>query len=189
VIFDLDGTVVENSYDWARIKDEIGSGGKPILSYLEEIEEPERTRKRLVLEGHEAEQTASSRPRAGIAEFLDFLGTRSARTALVTNNSSRNTAFLLDKFGLAFDLVLTRESGLWKPAGAPFLEVMRVFDLAPGECCVVGDTGFDALAAADSGIGTVFLLSDDPARFTGFAAEVCSDLASVRARIEDLLAD
>ena len=187
VIFDLDGTVVENSYDWVRIKEELGSGGEPILSYLEGLDEPERSRKREVLERHEAEQTAASRPKHGIRECLEFLGRRSVRTALVTNNSSKNTALLLDRFGLAFDLVLTRESGLWKPAGSPFLEVMRVFGLGPGKCCVIGDTGFDALAAADSGIGTVFILAEDPSRFSGFAVEVCPDLDAVRARLEDLL--
>ena len=186
-IFDLDGTVVENSYDWPRIKEELGTAGEPILPYLEGLEEPERSRKRAILERHEAEQTAASRPRSGINEFLGFLAARSVRTALVTNNSSRNTASLLDRFGLAFDLVLTRESGLWKPSGAPFLEVMRVFGLGPGECCVVGDTRFDILAAADSGITMVFILSADPDRFSGYRAEVCHSLGSLRKRFEEFL--
>jgi HAD superfamily hydrolase (TIGR01549 family) len=187
LIFDLDGTVVVNAYDWARIKAELGSGGAPILPYLEGLEEPERSRKREVLERYEAEQTAASRPRSGIREFLGVLGARSVRTALVTNNSSKNTAFLLERFGLAFDLVLTRESGLWKPSGAPFLEVMRVFGLGPKECCVVGDTRFDVLAAADAGIADVFILSDDPGRFSGSPVEVCPTLDLLRSRVEKLL--
>ncbi len=187
VIFDLDGTVVENSYDWPQIKEEIGSAGEPILPYLETLAEPERSRKREILERHEAEQTAASRPRPGIAEFLHFLGSRSIRRALVTNNSGGNASRILDRFGLVFDLVLTRESGLWKPSGAPFREVMRVFGLGATECCVVGDTSFDALAAADSGIETVFLLSKDRERFSGFAVEIFPDLASLKERFEELL--
>jgi HAD superfamily hydrolase (TIGR01509 family) len=187
VIFDLDGTVVENSYNWPRIKEELGSGGAPILPYLEGLDEPERSRKREILERHEAEQTAASRPRSGIGEFLGLLGARSVRTALVTNNSSENTALLLRRFGLTFDLVLTRESGLWKPSGAPFLEVMKVFAVDPRECCVVGDTRFDVLAAADAGIAGVFILSDDPGRFAGSPVEVCPNLDSLRASLEKLL--
>ena len=34
VIFDLDGTVVETSYDWQQIREEIGAGETSILTYL-----------------------------------------------------------------------------------------------------------------------------------------------------------
>jgi len=56
-LFDLDGTVVENAYDWPRIKAEIGTGGMPILTYLHGLPEPARSRQWAILERHEAEQT------------------------------------------------------------------------------------------------------------------------------------
>ena len=127
VIFDLDGTIVENAYDWAAIRAELGDGGLSILAYLSGLDEPERSRKWAVLERHEAEQTARSVLRDGMRELLDFLREKRVRTALVTNNSHKNTAYLLEKFGLVFDRVVTRESGLWKPLGAPFRAVLDAF--------------------------------------------------------------
>jgi HAD superfamily hydrolase (TIGR01509 family) len=187
VIFDLDGTVVENAYDWPKIRDELGNGPRPILSYLSGLGEPERSRKWAVLERHEAEQTARSTLREGMRELLAFLDGRGVRTALVTNNSLRNTEYLLAKFGLRFDRVLTRESGLWKPSGAPFREILETFGIAGGECGVVGDTRFDVLAALDAGVGAIFILGDDPERFAGFPVEVLPVLGLVRERLESLV--
>jgi len=187
VIFDLDGTVVENDYDWSGIRDELGTGATSILHYLDSLEEPERTAKWTILETHEARQTEVSVLREGVRELLALLRSRGAAAALVTNNSRKNTEFLLAKFGLDFDCVITRESGLWKPSGAPFLEVLRTFGLEPGSCGVVGDTRFDVLAALDAGIETIFLLSDEPERFAGLPVEVCPDMGVLRRRLESLL--
>ncbi len=187
VIFDLDGTVVENDYDWPRIKEELGTSGEPILTYLEGLDEPERTRKWGILECHEAVQTGQARLRKGMKELLEFLAEKGVFSALVTNNSEANTTFLLNRFELAFDCVITRESGLWKPSGAPFLEVMEKLGLEPGECCVLGDTRFDILAALDAGIGIIFLLTEDPDRFAGFPVEVFSSIIGLRKRIEQLV--
>ena len=187
VIFDLDGTVVENDYDWSGIRDELGTGATSILHYLDSLEEPERTAKWTILETHEARQTEASVLREGVRELLALLRTRGAAAALVTNNSRKNTEFLLAKFGLAFDCVITRESGLWKPSGAPFLEVLRTFGLAPQACGVVGDTRFDVLAALDAGIERIFLLSDEPERFAGLPVEVCQDMDVLRRRLESFL--
>lgn len=187
VIFDLDGTVVENDYDWARIRQEIGTGTSSILGYLEALEEPERSAKWAILERHEAVQTLASNLRDGVPELLGMLASRRIATALVTNNSRRNTEFLLGKFGLTFDCVITRDQGLWKPSGAPFLEVLRTLGLGPGECGVIGDTRFDVLAALDAGIDSIFLLSDEPERFAGYPVEVFPAVEVLQDRLERLL--
>ena len=185
-IFDLDGTVVENAYDWAAIRRELGDGGLSILAYLDGLEEPERSRKWAILERHEAEQTARSVLREGMRELLDFLKARGVRTALVTNNSRPNAAYLLGKFGLAFDRVTTRESGLWKPTGAPFRDVLEAFGASPEEACVIGDTRFDILAAQDAGVGSIFILGQDPGLFEGLPVEVFSGLPLLLRRLEGL---
>lgn len=187
VIFDLDGTVVENDYDWPRIREELGTGASSILGYLDSLGEPERSAKWAILESHEARQTQASVLRDGIIELLGMLRARRIAAALVTNNSRRNTEFLLGKFGLAFDCVITREQGLWKPSGAPFLEVLRTLGLDPGECGVIGDTHFDVLAALDAGIDAIFLLTDDPGRFVGYPVEVFPAVEVLLDRLERLL--
>jgi len=187
VIFDLDGTVVENSYDWPKIRQELGDPGLSILSYICGLEEPERSRKWAILERHEAEQTARSVLRDGMRELLSFLKKKGVRSALVTNNSRKNTVYLLEKFGLGFDRVITRESGLWKPSGAPFREVMEAFRIGGDECCVIGDTRFDVLAALDAGVGPILLLAAEPANFAGFPVEVFPEIGPLVERLEDLL--
>ncbi len=187
VIFDLDGTVVENDYDWSRIREELGTGASSILGYLDSLVEPERSAKWAILECHEARQTQASVLREGILELLGMLRRRRIAAALVTNNSSPNTEFLLGKFGLEFDCVITREKGLWKPSGAPFLEVLRTLGIGPGECAVIGDTHFDVLAALDAGIDSIFLLTGDPERFVGYPVEVFAAVEALRGRLERLL--
>lgn len=179
VIFDLDGTVVETSYDWQQIRKEIGAGETSILTYLESLEEPERSWKRGILERHEAAQTETAVLQEGIRDFLGALRAADVPAALVTNNSRLNTEYLLSKFGLAFDCVLTRESGLWKPSGAPFLEVLKRLGLKPSDCCIVGDTRFDVLAGLDAGIAAIFLLSNEPERYADFPVKVFGDMKSL----------
>lgn len=179
VIFDLDGTIVENDYDWARIRQELGTGETSILAYLDALAEPERSAKWSILEGHEARQTEASVLRQGFRELLAGLRSRGLALALVTNNSRRNAEFLLGKFGLAFDCVISRESGLWKPSGAPFLEVLRTFGLEPEEVGVVGDTRFDILAALDAGIEAIYLLSNEPERFAGYPVVVIPSIEAL----------
>ena len=188
VIFDLDGTVVENAYDWAGIREQLGTGANSILAFLDSLEEPDRSEKWTILETHEAEQTRASVLRRGVRELLGLLRARGVAAALVTNISRKNTDFLLQKFRLDFDCVITRESGLWKPSGAPFLEVMKTLALEPGDCGVVGDTHFDVLAAIDAGIGAIFLVSEEPGRFAGFPVEVYPDMDVLKERLESLLA-
>lgn len=187
VIFDMDGTVVENSYDWPRIKAELGTGNLPILAYLNGLDEPERSAKWEILRKHEDEQTRTSVLKKGMAEILGLLGERGVRTALVTNNSRMNARRLLKKFGLRFDAVLTREDGLWKPSGAPLTRVMEKFGFSPDECCVVGDTLFDVWAAQDAGIDKIFILHADAGRFAATPAEVVPSAEALWEKVRPLL--
>jgi len=185
-LFDLDGTVVENAYDWPRIKAELGTGGIPILTYLHGLSEPARSRQWAILERHEAEQTERSTLRPGMDELLAFLKERKVGRALVTNNSERNVGLLIARFRLSFDVVLSRASGLWKPSGAPLREALRRLGASPAEGCVIGDTRFDVLAARDAGIPRVFLLGTPPAGEAEAGVEIVADTASLKARLEAL---
>lgn len=159
VIFDMDGTVVDVPYDWKKIKEELQTRGAPILSYIQGLKEPEKSEKWKILEEFEEEATAQAALKEGMKEFLSFLENKKIKKALVTNNSRGNVDFLLKKFNLEFDIILSRETGLWKPSGAPFLFVLKKLRLEKEECCVIGDSHFDVKAAADAGIQNVFILS------------------------------
>lgn len=183
VLFDMDGTIVDVPYDWARIKRDLQTGGQPILHHLASLDEPERTRKWRILEGYEEKATAEAELKAGVPELMDLLRRGRVKTALVTNNSRTNTRLLLRRFDLRFDLVMTREEGLWKPSAAPFREVMRRFGVAASECCAVGDSRFDLMAAREAGITCVFLVTGSPESFAEADAVLCSTLAEVEGQL------
>lgn len=161
VIFDMDGTVVDVSYDWKKIKQELQTHGEPILSHIQNLAEPERSKKWAILEKYEARATARATLKDGMKSFLDRLNTKKVKTALVTNNSRKNVDYLLNKFSLNFDLVLSREAGLWKPSGAPFIYVLEKWGIERHQCCVIGDSHFDVKAAKAAGIRCIFILTQD----------------------------
>jgi HAD superfamily hydrolase (TIGR01549 family) len=187
VIFDMDGTVVDVTYDWEQIRTELNTQGKPILYYLRGLEEPERSEKWKVLEKYEREATERARIKPGMRGFLDLLNKEGIKKALVTNNSQKNVSFLLEKFNLEFDCVIARESGLWKPSGAPFQAVLKKLGLKKEECCVVGDSHFDVKAAEEAGILNVFILSENKEKFASMPAEVLGSVEELIERIEQLL--
>jgi HAD superfamily hydrolase (TIGR01549 family) len=187
VIFDMDGTVVDVAYDWKRIKQELQTRGEPILSYIQNLEEPERSRKWTILEKYEAEATAQATLTEGMESFLAFLQEKNVKTALVTNNSRKNVDYLLNKFRLYFDLVLSREAGLWKPSGAPFLFVLEKFGIEKKQCCVVGDSHFDVKAAKDAGIGNIFILAHGKEMGLFFEAVIVQTVEELKQKIAKIL--
>jgi len=188
VLFDLDGTVVEAPYDWARIKADLGVGNVTILSHLGALEEPERSRKWAVLEKFEADATRRATLKRGMRGFLGLLAVRNIKTALVTNNSRANTEMMLRRFRLSFDLVLTRDSGFWKPSGSPLLSAMKTLSLDLAESCSVGDSPLDVWAAEEAGISRIYILSREPQKFAPFpSVEVFPGVAGLRRKILPLL--
>jgi HAD superfamily hydrolase (TIGR01549 family) len=186
-IFDMDGTLVDAPYDWKNIKEELNTKGKPILTYIQGLSEPEKTQKWIQLENFEKEATEKAVLKKGIPEFLAFLKENGLKIALVTNNSRENVQYLLQKFDLTFDLVLSRESGLWKPSGAPFSAVLKKLKLKKEECCVIGDTFFDIEAAKDVGIDKIFVLNRDLEKFASTPAAVFTDVRALQSHIQHLL--
>lgn len=166
VIFDLDGTLVDSRYDWRAIRGELGIEGSglpatSLIDALNGLDSPEREAKWRRLAEIERLATAEATAREGAAELLAFLRRRKLRTALVTNNSAENAASLLQRFGLAFDLVLTRDDGFWKPSGAPVAEAARRLGVPAERCLKVGDSHFDVAAAREAGCGRLVILHDE----------------------------
>ncbi|MDD8030706.1 MAG: HAD-IA family hydrolase [Acidobacteriota bacterium] len=186
-IFDLDGTIVENSYDWAAIRKELGLESGSILAYLESLPEPQRSEKYAQLEKHEEIQTEKAVLKEGIKEFLEWLSATGIKKALVTNNNQKNARLLLDKFNLNFDLVLTRESGLHKPSGAPFQKVMKFFKVAPEETVVIGDTQYDILAAKNAALSQIYILESQMTPENLKGAVVVASYEEIKARIKKLI--
>jgi len=183
VIFDMDGTIVDAPYDWKKIKSDLVNQDTPILSFLKSLKEPERSAKWKILEKYEDEATKKAVLKEGIPDLLDFLTEKGVRNVLVTNNSRRNVTFLLNKFKLRFDCVISRESGLWKPSGAPFIAVMERLKLRREECCVIGDSHFDIKAAVEAKISKIFILNRDRDKFDTTKAQVFDSVKELKKKL------
>jgi HAD superfamily hydrolase (TIGR01549 family) len=187
LIFDMDGTIVDAPYDWPRIKAALDTGGQPILKHLESLSEPERSRKWALLEDYEKAATEHAALMPGIPQLMEFLSRHGVRVALVSNNSRKNVRFLLGKFHLEFDVVISREDGLWKPSAEPFLHVLEEWGLARDECGVVGDALFDVQAAEAAGIRRILIVNRDWVRFEGTGAKVFDSIPTLQDRLSRLI--
>ncbi len=168
VVFDLDGTLVDSEYDWPAIRRRLGITGGSIIDALNGLSGEERAARWAELEAIEGAATAAATLHPGARELLELLQERGLGAALVTNNNAVNAANLLERFALRFEVVLTRDSGLWKPSGAPVAEAARRLGVAPERCLAVGDSHYDILAAREAG-ARVCILHDGDGRHDGEA--------------------
>ena len=187
VVFDMDGTLVDSSYDWPAIRSRLGVTAASIIDQLNGLAEPERSRRWAELEAIEREASAAAGPKPGAAELLDLLVARRVPAALVTNNTDANTHALLGRLELAFDVVLTRDSGLWKPSGAPVAEAIRRLGASPATTLAVGDSHYDVEAARAAGCGWVCVVHDRDGRHRDDADLHLPDLEALRRHLEVVL--
>lgn len=202
VAFDLDGTLVDSAADLARavdlalqslgrrphsveeIKDWVGEGltkllkraltgkldGEPDPHLLQASRDAFRVfyKQGLCIE---------TRLYPGAETALDALAGRCA-LACVTNKSAEYTEPLLELLGLRqrFDLVVSGDTlPALKPDPAPLLHTARHFAFAPGQCCMVGDSRNDVLAAKAAGFRAVAV---------GYGYRQGADLKALGAEVE-----
>lgn len=160
VIFDMDGTVFESHLNWKEIKKELGVESGRILSeiYGDKGTDFERLE---VLEKYEAENSRNTKPLAGIEMFIDFLRSNRLKVSLITNNNRENTAYLLKKYPMDFDLVITREMNMWKPDPDALIHAMNRFGCQPDETISIGDSHFDIISSRKANIANMFIISDN----------------------------
>ena len=161
-IFDMDGTVFESYLDWPRIKEELDINIKNGNILKEIYKENHVDYDRLQsLERYEEYNTFKTKPIKGISECLCYLDSLDIKTALITNNNKKNTDFLLKKFNLDFDTVITRELRLWKPEPEAFFYVMELYNCRADEVISIGDSHYDIKAPKAADISNIFIIKKE----------------------------
>lgn len=178
MIFDLDGTLFEAEYDWPAIKTRLGvsRADGSILDYLQALPPEQARGKRALLERIEDRATRTGHLKPGALDLLAVLRRMGMKLALVTNNRACNAHHVVDRYGLVFDVVLTRDDGWHKPSGEPLLQAARRMGLAPGELAAVGDNDLDLRAARSAGVALAVIVNADAGRFAGRCDILIQDL-------------
>jgi len=176
VLFDMDGTLIQSQYDWPAIRVELAVDGPSIIDALNALPEPQRAERWARLEAIERQASLGAVLVEGTEDLLRFLADRGVKTALVTNNSTENTEELMGRFDLSFDVVITRDSGLYKPSGAPLVVAMRRLGVSGAETIAVGDSRYDVRAAREAGCAQVIIVNGGCRRWGQDADEAFEDL-------------
>jgi HAD superfamily hydrolase (TIGR01509 family) len=187
VVFDMDGTLLDVPYDWLEIRRRLDVHEPSIIDTLNGLPAQEAEEKWRLLRSIEAQATAGARLAEGALEVLTLVRERGLGTALVTNNSQENTESLLTRFALVLDVVITRDSGFWKPSGAPVTEALRRLGVEGRHALAVGDSRYDVQAAAEAGCGAVFLVGNGAPDLREGVDHRFQDLIALRAHLERLI--
>ncbi|MCK5120022.1 MAG: HAD-IA family hydrolase [Candidatus Latescibacteria bacterium] len=162
VIFDMDGTITVPYIDWKALRAEIRAReGSTLIEYIESLDADERRWATGVLERFENEAAVHSELNGGVRDLLDLLKIRGIRTALVTNNNGRSMSLVLEKHGLTFDVILSRDDGRIKPSAELVLKAMARLDLDQEEVVLIGDGRYDLWASEEAGIPFILLRHPD----------------------------
>jgi len=167
VIFDMDGTLTHDQFDFDAIRREIGlpdgTGRRPILESLEHMTDGERARAEAILHRHETHNAQTSELQPGASALVNELRQRGYKVALMTRNTRDSASTFLQRHALEFDHVRTREDGVIKPDPTPVREVCAAMGRSPCDAWVIGDYHFDILCGRDAGATTVLLWVGDRA--------------------------
>ena len=189
VLFDLDGTITEPLLDFSQIRREIGisSDYPSVLEGIQDLNAEAYSRAMEILRRHEEYAARHSTLQPGVKSVLAYLRQRSIHTGILTRNCRQCTEFVLQKHGLSFDGIITREDGPAKPDGFGVLCLCRQFDVSPANTMVVGDYLHDLLAAHNAGAVPVLFISHAKANEYENHADFCiSHLDEVLQIIDNL---
>jgi len=158
VIFDMDGTITAPYFDFTKIREEAGIGDADMLDYLRYASRTEYNRIHNLLLRYEDAAVSEARLNRGARTLLRYLTRQQMPTALLTRNSRKSVEGVCQKLKLKFDITISREDGLHKPAPEPIWRIAKQWDLKRQEILMVGDYKWDVLCANNAGIPCALLL-------------------------------
>jgi HAD superfamily hydrolase (TIGR01549 family) len=184
ILFDMDGVIVHQRLDFPAIKREIwGDTDGFILERMATLGGEALARAEAILERHETAAAMEATAMDGVRPFLAWMEARRLRRDLVTRNSRKSVEIVLERLGLRFDAVVTREDAPPKPAPDPVLLACRRIGLPPAQVLFVGDFEFDMLSGRRAGTATA-LLRGQVQRSSEHADLTVDSLADLRQVLE-----
>ena len=169
LVFDMDGTLIESDLDFDLMRREMGVADRqPILEAIDAMPTREADRCREILARHERAGAEQATLIAGVVPFLGEVDRHGWRRAVLTRNTRPLTLLALERLGLHFDPVVTRDDALPKPDPAAIEQICALWQLPPERIVVIGDFLFDVQVAHHAGARAVlFTRGRDPLGLPG----------------------
>jgi HAD superfamily hydrolase (TIGR01509 family) len=169
VIFDMDGTLIEQEIDFAAIRAVLEISPRDgILEAIEQMPPDDAAHAGEILLNHEMEAAKRAELIDGARTLLARVREANLRTALLTRNAGEVMRLIMSRFALEFDLAWSRENGPIKPQPDGVLRACREMGVTPERTCCVGDFHYDIQAANAAGCVSILL---DPEGVREFAEE------------------
>lgn len=188
IVFDLDGTLVDSKLDFDAIRRDMGLPARtPILEALAATPPgPVLERMQAVLRDHELRSAHAATLFDGVMDFLDWIDQRRIRRAILTRNSRECAEIVMNRLGLLFSSVLTREDAPPKPDPAGLLAICKHWEMQPADVVFCGDYLFDLQAGRRAGMRTILFAPDQLPDFADQADMVISRFDSIPAELRTL---
>ena len=187
LLFDMDGTLTRPMLDFARIKAEMGIAGQPILEALARMNPAQRAEAERVLHRHEEAAAAASTLNDGCRELLELVDWHGIPSALITRNSRRSVATVLQRHHLSFRVLVTREDGRHKPHPDPLHLACRQLNVGTVEAWMIGDGQYDIEAGLAAGAKTVWISHGGPKDFAAEPWRTVRDLMELTTLLRECL--
>ncbi len=159
IIMDMDGTIFTSNVDWISVKKKLNVHNSSILEKLYNGKVVDKDGLNY-LEAIEEKNTLEAKTIDGSLEFINEIRKKGIKVSLVTNNSRKNMNYLIDKFNISFDMIITRDEKMWKPSPSAFKFLMKKFEVEPENTISIGDSDLDITASVRSNISDIFIIKD-----------------------------
>lgn len=178
-IFDLDGTLIELNLDFDAIRRAIGIRDKYILEAILKLDERTRKEKLEILKDFEIRSALTAKLMPYAKDVLSLLEDLGLKKGIVTRNCRESVEIVIERFGLDFDFIITREDAEPKPSPKPILLALKLTKSEPRRAIVIGDYKFDLIAGRKAGTKTAILLNDRNRDFAHMADYVFRNLKEI----------
>ena len=189
IIFDLDGTLVDSQLDFEAIRRDMGLPSRtPILEALQRTPEgPDLQRMQAVLHAHELQSAHRATLFEGVTTFLGWIDAQQWPRAILTRNSRTCTEIVLQRLGLKFSCVLTREDAPPKPDPAGLIAICHQWQMPPKDVVFCGDYLFDLQAGRRAGMRTILFAPGELPEFAVQADLILRSFHSAAVQIQQFL--
>jgi HAD superfamily hydrolase (TIGR01549 family) len=162
IVFDMDGTITVPVIDFKKLRKELNVADDwDLLKDLNRLSKTEKEKHLSVIHRYEKEASNNIILQDGVVESISMLKSRGIKLAILTRNSKESTELVLNKMGIDFDTVLTRDFPYVKPAPEPIYHILKEWNLEKSHLIIVGDNRDDILCGKNANIKTCLYAEDN----------------------------